>query len=690
MIPLLIGTLTLVLVLVATGLLERSSRDLYISEVVSHNDRVIYDSVGFYHDFIILSNASDEVIDLSGYGLSDDRVELQKFVFSETVIEPQGNLLIWADVPSVYEDDFTDEIALYTGFKLRDHESLFLTDSAGNVVDSLRIPAMERNQAYLRSGAGKSGHIGKPAELEENLPVISAMVSSPALSAVSGFYTDAFDLTIDAGNNEIFFTVDGSSPYTSGMLYTSAIPVYDPSSQPNYYASLGPISLLDDIYMPTEPIDKAMVVRAVARRKDGTFSKESVATYWIGSHMIETYMGTPTLSVVSDPEGLFSGANGIYVTGHVWEMNRDRAEELDANLYMVPTNYNSRGRGWQRDARLTLFDATGKCLYDEADTIAIHGNWARSLNQKGFNLRPQELDGTVFEGLIPDAGNTLVLRTGGTDDRSVTNFRDALNSRVSQGLNVGAQKSVCCQVFLNGEYWGCYNLQDRLDESFIEARYGVSAENVNLIKNFEAVSGLDSDLNQYMELESFAREQDLSDDVQYAQFCNMVDIDSLIDYYCAEIYFGNEDAYDNNVALWRTRKAGASPYADGKWRFLLIDTDSSLWDPKVDAFVDGHCRWYNPDSELFFSNLCKNSSFRKQFRERFLQLAENDFSYEKVAPIIDEFEQAYTKPMELSMRRFVDPVFTKEKYLRNVQAVRDFYQNRGEYICGYLMQHLSD
>ena len=157
---------------------------------------------------------------------------------------------------------------------------------------------------------------------------------------------------------------------------------------------------------------------------------------------------------------------------------------------MAPTNYNMRGRGWRREARLTLLDETGACIYDENDTISIHGNWARALNQKGFNLRPVKDKDRVFDGLLEGSGNTMVLRTGGTDDRHLTNFRDVLNNEVARDLQVASQRAVVCQVYLNGEYWGCYNLQDRLDASFIEARYGVDASDVNLIKNFEAVSEL--------------------------------------------------------------------------------------------------------------------------------------------------------------------------------------------------------
>ncbi|MCR4596780.1 MAG: CotH kinase family protein [Lachnospiraceae bacterium] len=669
---------------------------MYISEVCAHNDDVIYDSVGFYHDFIVLTNGTDHVIDLSGYALSDDKDNLRKYVFPEAKIQSKERLIIWADVKTPFNENFADETAFYTGFRLSDHESLFLTDPDGHVLDSLRLPMMDRNQALLRSKAGKRGTLGTPQEMGGELITVSSEIKSPVLSVESGYYIDEFELTIDGGHNDVYYTTDGSNPCTSGVLYNDAIQIYDRSNEPNLYANIGSISVFPDYYIPSDPVDKATVVRAVARRKDGMFSEETVATFWVGQHLRDICEGSYTVSIVTDPEDLFSYDKGIYVTGKVWDMNRASADEMGADPISSPINYNMRGKGWRKESRLILFDPTGNCLYDETDTISIHGNFARSMNQKGFNLKPVQEGDKVFDGFFTDSGDTLMLRTGGSDDMSLTNFRDVLNNRVAQSLNIGAQQSVCCQVFLNGEYWGCYNLQEHPDVSFIEAHYQVPAEDINLIKNSAAVSGLDNDLEQYLELRAFVREHDFSDDLYYQQFCNMMDMDNLIDYYCMQIYCANSDAYDNNVALWKTRNIGDAPYADGKWRFLFFDTDMSLGSAAdynavdMDTFVEGQCRYYNLNEERFFSNLIRNESFRQRFYNRFMELAENNFSYERVEPMINDLEYTYTKPMVLSLRRFIDPDFQESTYLYNVATVRNFYQERGGYICNYLKEHLSN
>lgn len=696
-IPVIIAFVIMALIIAGIGMKTYARPGLFISEVCSHNDDIIYDSVGFHHDFIILTNSSSLPINLTGYGLSDDSSQLGKFIFPDMVLEAGGTVTVWADEKTVFGDGYSDEDALFSGFRLSDHDYLYLTDPEGLVIDSLRLPQMKRNTSYLRNFAGDKGKKGIPKDLDTEYFPVTDNILPPVFSASSGYYGEPFLLSMDGGNNTVYYTLDASSPYTSGVKYEAAVPIVDRSPLDNYYSTLGPVSVTADPYIPAEPISKATVVRAVAKKDDGTFSKEAVAVYFVGDDIRRICTGTYTLSIVSDPQGLFSGKRGIYVTGNVWDMNRDRIAGEDVDLHEVPVNYNMRGRGWRRDARLILFDENGTCLYDEDGLINIRGGYGRSVIQKGFNLRPSDPGKKVFDGLFDDTGSIIALRTGSETDVYSTNFRDALNHRISEGLNIPVQKSHCCQVYLDGEYWGCYNLQEHMDSSFVEGRYSVPADNVNIIRlNGEpvAVSESERDLAQYDEVKSYADGHDLSNDDYYSGFCDMVDIDSLIDYYCTQLFFGNGDGYIYNNAMWRARKKGTGAYKDGKWRFLLFDLDNTdaygstngALEAAVDPFVE--FTWIEYDQ--FYLNLSQNKSFRQRMRNRMDELLAGDFSYERISPILDEFEAQYTDPMTLSVKRFHDPDFTGEQYAANVQVVRDFFRERGYYISKYMQEHLGD
>lgn len=696
-VPVIVAFVVMAVIVAGIGLKTHASTGLFISEVCPHNDDVIYDSAGFHHDFIRLTNSSSAPIDLKGYGLSDDSTQLGRFIFPDLVLEAGESITVWADEKSVFGDGISDDNALFSGFRLNDHDYLYLTDPDGAVIDSLRLPQMKRNKSYLRKYASDRGEKATPTDMDMEEPAVSDSVMPPVFSIPSGYYGEPFFLSMDGGGNTVYYTVDASSPYTSGMKYDEAVPIYDRTELENYYSTLGPVSVVFDPYVPAEPVSKATVIRAVAQRADGTFSEEAVAVYFVGEDIRRICEGTYTLSIVSDPQGLFSGKRGIYVTGNVWDMNKDRFTDEDADLHEVPVNYNMRGRGWRRDARLTLFDADGKCLYDEDGLINVRGGYSRSVIQKGFNLRPARADAKIFDGLFENNGNIIALRTGSETDVYSTNFRDALNNRIARNLNVAAQRSYCCQMYLDGEYWGCYNLQEHMDETFVEGRYSVPADDVNLIRLNgvpEAVSGLKRDIDQYNEVREYVDGHDLSDEDCYKEFCDMVDIDSLIDYYCAQLFFGNGDAYIYNNAMWRTREPGYGKYEDGKWRFLLFDLDNTdaygssdgTLEAAVDPFVE--LTWINDDQ--FYPKLSGNESFRRRFKSRFSELLAGDFSYEKISPILDEFEAEYTDAMVLSVRRFNDPNFTKEQYAKNVQVVRDFFRVRGDYISKYLMEHMGD
>ena len=146
--------------------------------------------------------------------------------------------------------------------------------------------------------------------------------------------------------------------------------------------------------------------------------------------------------------------------------------------------------------------------------------------------------------------------------------------------------------------------------------------NINLIKlrgYTEAVSGLDSDLEQFQSVVDFVSSHDMSIAGNYDEFCAMVDIDSLIDYYCAELFFANDDAYIYNNSMWRVRKTGSGEYEDGKWRSVLQDLDNTDGyageesGASTDSFADR--TWIGSDP--FFSGLSVNELFRRRLYERF-------------------------------------------------------------------------
>lgn len=688
LLPVVIGTILLAVVVVCFGSMAGVKQDVYISEVCSHNATLIHDPVGCYRDYLVISNDSDVDVNLEGYGLSNNRRSLRLFIFPSVIVPAHGSLTVWADIEDATALQYADDATVYTGFRLGDHDQIYMTNAALRECDTVSVPFMNPDETYVRDGISSDWTIKSPTESY----TLADTDEMPVFSAESGFYDEDFTVSIEAQEGEIYYTLYGEDPYSNGILYTEPIAVSDPSPEPNRYASVSEIAL-EDVYVPEYAVDKATVLRAVIKFDDGTYSEEACATYFVGEDKKEKYAGNYLLSLVVSPEDLFSDEKGIYVLGDMWDSTEETAESLeDFSTYYALTNYTMQGQGWRRNAQMILFDNQGQPVANEKGLTGIHGNWSRSTNQKSFNLISAD-ENKLFGDLFENSGNNFVIRTGGTDDARLTNFRDELVNTISENLAVAPQKSLCCQVFLDGEYWGCYSLQDKLDESYLGARYGVDPENINLVKNFIPESDLTEDMKQYTSMIEFVDGADFSRKKDYERFLDLFDIDSVIDYYCAEIYFGNADAFTNNIAFWRCKKTGTGKYEDGKWRFALCDMDSSTgflsWGADSDTFIEGHWN-VDPMNERFFGRLIQNADFREQFCQRFMYLAENDFAYARVAPVIDEFEATYSEPMVLCNRRFKDPEYQMEKYLEKTQVLREFFAKRGEYICDYLNQHLNE
>ena len=116
-----------------------------INEIMASNNSGATDEAGEYEDWIELYNNNAEPIDLSGFYLSDNLLNLPKWqIPSGTVIPGNGYMIFWADEDSSQGDR-------HCNFKLSAlGESLMLLDASLNLVDSLNFGAQTPNVALAR------------------------------------------------------------------------------------------------------------------------------------------------------------------------------------------------------------------------------------------------------------------------------------------------------------------------------------------------------------------------------------------------------------------------------------------------------------------------------------------------------------------------------------------------------------
>ena len=125
-------------------------------------------------------------------------------------------------------------------------------------------------------------------------------------------------------------------------------------------------------------------------------------------------------------------------------------------------------------------------------------------------------------------------------------------------------------LFLNGEYWGFYYLTEKYDVQFIEHYYGVDKgtliDDIIIIKNGDVETGVSADFHvAYSDMMEFIIENDMSVEENYKKACEMLDIDSFIDYFAVLGYAGRSGDWPHqNYALWRSRNISEKKYEDGR------------------------------------------------------------------------------------------------------------------------------
>ena len=129
-----------------TGSSSAAAGGLVINEVMTNNKGIYFDDEGSNSDWIELYNSTDQTINLSGYGLSDDETEPLKWGFPSMEIAPHSYVVVFLTGDS---QSNVSEGILHCSFKLSAQgETLVLANSAGITVDSVAIPALPENVSY--------------------------------------------------------------------------------------------------------------------------------------------------------------------------------------------------------------------------------------------------------------------------------------------------------------------------------------------------------------------------------------------------------------------------------------------------------------------------------------------------------------------------------------------------------------
>ena len=553
---------------------------------------------------------------------------------------------------------------------------------------------------------------GGPALAEQAGPEVPA----PGFSRVSGFYDDPFELMILSEEGlSVYYTRDGSIPDEKDTLYTGPLEVTDRSHEKNVLSDRTDIiapNKWGDATAPLTKVDKADVIRAVAVDGQGNRSAVSTAVYFIGyQDKAEFYQNYKVISLAVDPGDLFDPARGIYVQGNAFdEWLHSDAFDPTLDEWLIPGNYLNRGREWERQARMQIFDGGTEVFSGEVG-IRIHGGASRDSEQKSFNIYTRKEYGTTaIDYDLYDGENTsetgdepitkydsIILRNCGNDNK-FSRIRDQLIQGLVWGRNFITQAMTPCLVFIDGEFWGHYEITEKLTDDFIHDHFGIQKKNVVLMKNDEVEEGTEEDGQEFAAFRDWIRETDFSDEEAYRQLEEQVDLDGLAEYLAVEFYICNWDFGDNNFAYWRARETDPdNDWADGKWRFILYDTEYSTGlygTVKPDENAIERLREKGGSiSNLFFAAM-ENPEFREKFADTYDDLTTSEFADNLVRDAVMELYGRNVDIILATYDRFW-PTWPggpngANVLMSQVQDILNFFEERRQYSDEHVAKLLSE
>ena len=595
---------------------------LVINELMASNSSGIQDLQGQYEDWIEIHNVGAEEIDMSGMYLTDDLSAPTKWQISGggragMVVPAGGYLLIWAD------GDTTDP-GLHANFKLDSNgEEIALSDRDGTtLIDSIIFPDQTVDISYGRYPDADDiwRFFATPSPEAQNDGAYAGEVADIEFSHSRGFYDTPFTVTVatETEGAVIHYTLDGSEPYStsagrfaSGRVYTGPIPVQGTTCLRAKAIRHG--------FKPTDVVTHTYIFPADTIRK----SQQQVLNAGYPSKWFETYpadyemdpqiynhsayaawmddalLSIPTLSVVTDKNNLFSHQKDPDIGG----------------IYIYTGHSTTGGQDWERPVSAEFFTRDGVKGFQVNCGLRIQGGESRrpaKCPKHSFSLRfsehygPAKLDFDLFDHWPVNSFDTLQLRGffnnawthWAPDQRARTQYiRDQWmrDSLIDMG-QADAGQGCYVHLYLNGIYWGLYDLHERPVASHCAAYNGGDKDSLDAVNGGRATDGTLTAWNQMKTVVAGRN---------WEEICNLIDVDNFIDFTIVNLFAGNTDL--KNDGNWRA--AGGGPERR-PWHFYSWDGEHVL----ENTYQTGTRPSSDPTG--LFSSLDDIEEFRVRFGDR--------------------------------------------------------------------------
>ena len=547
-------------------------------------------------DWIELYNAGSEPIDLGDYALSDNAKNPGKWCFpAGRVVAPGQYTGVLCSGAASDEGDWPQ-----AGFKLSASGgyTLVLSRRSGaryEQIDRVFVPQQYEGITYGRLDDQLGFYyFEKGTPLTRNTGTAYAGKAETATYSVpGGLFTTGQTFTVALSAQpgaRIHYTLDSSDPTESSPVYTGPITVSDTTVlRTRVYA---------DGYLPS----------------------------WMDT---QTYLynvnnaGVFVVSLVSDKVGLFSSETGMMVKG----------PNASSTFPYKGANFL---KDWEREAHVEIYAGDGSQVLSQECGIKLQGLHSRSLDQKAFKVIARNKYGSslfhmsLFSKRPYTEYQSFILRAGGQDAKR-TRIRDSILTALAADTSLLYQETEVAVLYLDGEYYGLFNLRERINAYSICRHEGWEGQEDAIDIGESNSSTVQGDCSSYAKLVEYCKTADTTTDEFYALLDRAIDIRSYIEYIAIQMYVGNGDT--NNVKRYRNANA------DGKWRWVLFDLDGGFMTDTNSInrwLTPGGVGYYQKTDNSMFIACMKNPRFRDEFLTYMGEQMATTFSSEHIVSMIDE------------------------------------------------------
>lgn len=609
-----------------------SYSQIVVNEYSCSNVSSFADNYGEYEDWIELYNASGAALDISGYYLSDKAGNPIKWQMPSIIIPSNGTVIFYASGL-----DQTVGTNHHTNFKLSQTrpEKIVFSDNTGAIIEQIILDPTQINHSRGRVSDGSStwGVFTNPTPGSSNTGTSFTYANNPIFDQAPGLYSGTTTLNISSpdNNTSIYYTTDGTTPTASSNLVSGSI-----------------------------TLSNTQVIRAISISSDGSVMPSFIET---NTYFIDD---VHTMAVVS-------------VSG-------DEVDNLLNGGYMQPIG------------AFEYFGADQVLIDESTGNFNKHGNDSWAYAQRGFDYISKDQYGTkyviedqIFNGKDRTKFQRLILKPAANDNypfEDGAHIRDAYVHSLSQigNLKLDERSHESCILYLNGEYWGVYELREKVDDSdFTDYYYDQDVPDIQFLKTWGGTwseYGGPQAQTDWDALKNYILANDMTVPANFDYVSSLYNWKSLIDYVVLNSYVVCSDWLNWNTAWWR----GLNPDGDKKkWRYALWDMDASFGHyinytgiPDQSASADpcdpedlgdtggqGHIPILNA--------LMNNETFEQYYVSRYIDLSNSVFSCDFMIQHLDSLITI----IEPEMARQIDKWGgTYPEWEANVQELRDFINDR--------------